>query len=75
MKTEWIGLKSRMRLRALADYIVFSFSEADQDEIIKHLEDPTKKFTVQLMVTDRTDLKSDNEIMREMYLASKQNTR
>lgn len=64
MKTELIGLKSRMRLRALADYIVFSFSVADQDAIIRHLQDHTKKFTVHLIVSDRDDLKSEQEEIR-----------
>lgn len=52
LKINHQNLKQAMRLRALADYIVFTFSETEQEEILKHLQDSTKKITIQFAVTD-----------------------
>jgi hypothetical protein len=55
LRTEVHDLKQSIAMRGLADYIAFTFMPEEQNEIIKHLQDPTKTTRIEFSVIDKTN--------------------
>jgi len=53
VREDYHNLKQTMKLQALANYIVLEFNKFEQDEIIKHLQDPTQQVCVTITATGR----------------------
>lgn len=47
-----LDLKRNLGIRALADYIVFTMTDDEIETLLPMLHDPTKKVSVEILVTE-----------------------